>query len=69
MKDIGSKILPAKKNMVIGIERQSLFDDNAKFIYSGLTGFYGDLNRGCRILVAGCQFALVKFLVDTVENV
>lgn len=55
--------------MVIGIERQSLFDDNAKFIYSGLTCFYGDLNRGCRILVAGCQFALVKFLVDTVENV
>lgn len=61
--------MPAKKNLVIGIERQSLFDDNAKFIYSGLTGLYGDLSRGCRILVAGCQFALVKFLVDTVENI
>lgn len=51
--------------MVIGIERQSLFDDNAKFIYSGLTGLFGDLNKGCRILVAGCQFALVKFFIDT----
>ena len=50
--------------MVIGIDRQELFDDNARYIYSGLTALLGPTKIGWKVLIFGCQFALAKFLLD-----
>jgi hypothetical protein len=55
--------MPSKKGMVVGIDRQELFDDYARFIYSGLTAFYSHPREGgWKVLILGCQFALAKFL-------
>lgn len=69
LKEIGSKILPAKKNMVIGIDKQQLFDDSARFIYSGLNAFVGHFQAQWKILIGGCQFALAKFLHEQHEGI
>lgn len=69
LKDIGSKILPVKKNMVTGIDRQQLFDDSARFIYSGLKAFFGHPKNGWKILIFGCQLALAKYLIELHQTV
>lgn len=54
--------------MVIGIDKQELFDDSARAIFAGLTGLYGSPKIGWKVLIIGCQFALTKFLHDLYEN-
>ena len=66
-----SSILPQKKNMVVGIDKQELVDDTARTIYSGMAGFLGEnrIGKGCRVLIEGEQVALAKFLVDNFEAI
>jgi hypothetical protein len=68
LQQIYSKILPQKKNMVIGIDKKELFDDNGRSIYAGLTALYGTPKIGWKVLIIGCQLALAKFLYNTSEN-
>lgn len=53
--------------MVIGIDRKVLYDSNAQFIFAGLKNMFGHPKDGWKILILGCQFALVKFLHDQYE--
>jgi hypothetical protein len=47
-----------------------LYDDYARYIYTGLNGLYGHPNKiGWKILMIGCQMALVKFLLEFYEGV
>ena len=55
--------MPAKKNMVIGIDKQEMFDDSARFIYTGLNAFAGNFQANWKVLILGCQLALAKFLL------
>lgn len=35
-------ILPPKKNMIIGIDKQELADDHSQSVYAGIAGFLGE---------------------------
>lgn len=60
--------MPMKKNLVIGIDKQQLFDDYGQYLYSVFAGLLGSPSNGWKILIFGCQFALAKFLCDNYEN-
>ena len=54
-KKANSLILPNKKNLIAGIDKQELIDENGQNIFVGLKGFLGEqkLNKGIRMLVVG----------------
>lgn len=70
-KKVNSSILPQKKNLIIGIDKQQLVDENAQNIFVGIKGFLNEyrLGKGIRVLIVGEQLALCKYLLDNYETV
>ena len=67
-KDIKTSILPVKKGMFPGIEKDDL-SKHGKIIYSGISGFFGKrLSKQVRILVLGNLFSFSKFVASQNEN-
>ena len=61
-KDIKTSILPFKKGMFPGIDKDSL-SKNGKIIYSAISGFLGKrISKELRILVLGNCFSFGKFM-------
>lgn len=55
---------------MVGIDRQELYDDSARYIYSGLTALYGKNKlNSCRVLMFGWQFAFVKWVLAVHEEI